>query len=472
MDMLSTGHRQSSADRAEVVSPYTGEVVGEVPVASAEHVERALSAAVEGAKLMRATPAYRRAQYLEDFADVVASHVDELAKTITLEEGKPLRESRGEASRVATILRLSAHEALRLTGEVLPMDSSVNGEGRLGLTLREPCGVVAAITPFNYPASLVALKLGPALAAGNSMIVKPPTDTPLAALLLAQYALEAGLPELAVQVICGPGGQLGPMLCSDARVRLIAFTGSNEVAAQITRVAGPKRMLMELGSNSAVVVLHDADVAVAAQGCVQDGFVNAGQVCIAAQRLIVDRRVRDEFVTALLREVDSLKPGDPESSETTLGPVISTKAAQRIVEWVRDAASGGAQLLRGGEALGAMVAPTVVLEPDPQSQVWRDEVFGPVVAVRFVDRIEEALAVANDTRYGLASGVFTRDIDNALHFARGLKTGVVHINHGPNWKSDFMPYGGVADSGFGKEGIRYATEEMTEIKTVIVHPSR
>ena len=469
--MLIAGRWQTSTEQQEVLSPFSADVVDLMPVASPEQVTAAVGAAVEGAGQMRATPAYQRAEHLERLAAVVAGHTDELALTITREEGKPLRESRLEASRVATVFRLSAQEALRLTGEVLPLDAAANGVDRLGFTLREPCGVVAAITPFNYPASLVALKLGPALAAGNAVIVKPPADTPLAALLLARYAQEAGLPPLAFQVVCGPGRRVGSALCGDPRVRMISFTGSNEVAEQITRVAGPKRMSLELGSNAALVVLADADIPAAARGSVQDGFVNAGQVCISAQRLIVDRAVREEFLDALVSEVDNLRPGDPTLEGTTLGPVISPKEAERIVGWVRDARDSGASVVRGGDTDRALVAPTVVVDPPADGRLWRDEVFGPVVAVRFVDGADEALAVANDTRYGLASGVFTSDLGNALRFTRGLRTGVVHVNHGPNWKSDFMPYGGIGASGFGKEGIRYATEEMTEVKTVIVHPT-
>ena len=471
MHMLIAGEWQTAPESIDIRSPFEGDVIDTMPVATQEQVEAALSAGVVGAKVMSAMPAHERAAVLERFAETVSANADELARTITSEQGKPLREARTEATRVATVLRLSAHEALRLCGEVLPLDSGANGVGKLGLTLREPCGVVLAVTPFNYPASLVALKLGPALAAGNSVIVKPPTETPMAAGLLAKYALDAGLPSSAVQVVCGPGRRTGMALCADDRVRVISFTGSNAVARQITSVAGPKRMLMELGSNAAVVVLDDADIDAAARGCVQDGFVNAGQVCIAAQRLIVDRQVREEFMTALLEQIDLIAVGDPTDEQTGLGPVITAHEAQRIVDWVAEAQRAGAEVVRGGGAKGALVEPTVVIDPPSDGRLWSDEVFGPAVAVRFVDGVDQALDVANDTRYGLAAGVFTRDIQTALVFARGLHTGVVHINHGPNWKSDFMPYGGVADSGFGKEGIRYATEEMTEIKTVIVHPS-
>jgi acyl-CoA reductase-like NAD-dependent aldehyde dehydrogenase len=283
--------------------------------------------------------------------------------------------------------------------------------------------------------------------------------------------VDAGLPPRALQVLCGPGPAVGAALCADPRVRKISFTGSRDVGAAIARAAGPKRLTCELGANCALLVFGDADAADASAAVVRSGFANAGQVCISTQRVLVHRDLRDEVVERVAAGVDSLAPGDPTAEATTLGPVISTREAERVVDWIDDARRDGATLVRGGGRDGARVEPAVVADPAPGSRVWREELFGPGVAVRSFASDDDALALANDTRYGLAVGVYTTDIDRALRFARELRSGVVHINSSPLWRTDFMPYGGVGDSGFGKEGARYAMEEMTERKLVVVHPA-
>lgn len=470
MEMFIGGAWVSGDTRTEVRSPYSGEVIETVPTATTADIELALATAVEGARAMAALPAHRRASILEDAADLVEADLDELATTITAEEGKPGAEARAEAGRIPGLLRLCAGEALRQYGEVVPMDASAIGEGRLGFTLPEPCGVVVAITPFNYPALLVMHKVGPALAAGNAVILKPATATPLSALVLVRCLLEAGVPSSALQCICGPGSTIGEALCLDGRVRKISFTGSREVGARIAQVAGLKRLTCELGSNAALVVLDDADLEATVAATVRSGYANAGQVCISAQRVLVPRPARDEFVAQLSERVDALRLGDPNDPDTTLGPMISISEAGRVVDWIGEARSSGATIVRGGGRAGTLVEPTVILEPPTETRVWGDELFGPAVAVRTFEDDAEALAAANDTRYGLAVGVFTADIDRALRFARSAKSGVVHINSGPLWRTDVMPYGGVADSGFGKEGVKYAMQEMTEQKLVVVHP--
>jgi len=345
----------------------------------------------------------------------------------------------------------------------------VGTSGKLGFTLREPCGVVVAITPFNYPLLLVMHKVGPALAAGNAVILKPATTTPLTALKMTRVFLEAGLPPDALQCITGSGPLLGPLLCADPRVRKISFTGSTAVGEQITRVAGVKRLSLELGSNAPLIVLPDADLDAVAAATAVGGFVNAGQVCISTQRVLVHQHIYADYLDALQPRVESLRVGDPLAAQTQLSAMISVAEAQRVVDWVGEAVAGGARVVTGGQRDGAVLAPTIIADVTPNMRVSRDELFGPAVAVSPVSGLEEALALANDTRYGLSAGIFTRDITAAMRFARAAQSGNVHINWTPLWRADFMPYGGYKGSGLGKEGPRYAIEEMTELKTVVVH---
>lgn len=473
MDMFVGGEWTAGTATAEVRSPFSGDAVDTVPVAGPEDVERALATAVDGARRMAALPAHRRAELLEAAASSVEQGTDALAETITLEQGKTRAEAAAEASRIPGLLRLCAAEALRIGGELLPLDASPLGDGRLGFTLPEPCGVVVAISPFNYPAVLVVHKVGPALAAGNAVILKPATATPLTALSLIRHLVEAGLPPEAVQCITGPGADLGPLLVADRRVRKITFTGSRDVGARIAHAAGPKRLTCELGSNSALVVLDDADPELAATAAVKSGYINSGQNCISTQRVMVPPTLRDPFVERLVAEVDRLRLGDPADPDTTLGPVISDSEAERITEWIQEAGGDGGRLARGGERDGALVSPSVVVDPSRNSRLWRHELFGPAIAVTSFDGDDEALALANDTSYGLSMGVLTTDINRAMRFIRGLRSGMVHVNcpTGTTWRTDFVPYGGFGDSGYGKEGVKYAVREMTEEKLVVIHPS-
>ncbi len=452
-----------------VHSPYSGEVVGEVPAATPQHIESALAAAVHGATAMAKLTAYERGQILNRAADLVAANVEDLARTISLEEGKPITESRGEASRTPDILRLSAFEGTQLRGETLPIDAQVGAKGKMGMTLRVPCGVVVAITPFNYPLLLVAHKLGPALAAGNAVILKPAEQTPLTALKFVKLLIEAGLPENALQCITGEGPIVGPPLCSDRRVRKISFTGSTEVGEKISRVAGVKRLSLELGSNSPLIVLPDADLETVAKATAIGGYVNAGQVCISTQRVLVHRRVYSDFLDALKGPVEAIRVGDPLSEETRLSALITPADAERVGSWIQEAVDGGARIVTGGQRGGGVLAPTVVADVKPQDRISCDELFGPAVAVTPVENLDQAIALANDTRYGLGAGIFTRDIGSALRFAREVQSGNIMINWTPLWRADFMPYGGLKGSGIGKEGPRYAVEEMTETKTVVFH---
>jgi acyl-CoA reductase-like NAD-dependent aldehyde dehydrogenase len=470
MEMYVAGEWRSAARVEAVRNPYDGEEVDSVPVAGVDDARAAVTAAVDGAAAMRRLSAWERNEALRRAADLLDARLDDLARTIAVEVGKPLAEARAEAARVPELLRLSGAEGARMHGETVPVDAAPNGAGRLAFTLRQPCGVVVAIAPFNYPALLVAHKLGPALAAGNAVVVKPARQTPLSALFLTRVLLEAGLPENAIQCVTGPGAELGQALCSDPRVRKISFTGSTAVGEQITRVAGVKRLSLELGSNCPLIVMPDADLDAVAAATTIGGYVNAGQVCISVQRVLVADEVYGDFVERLTPAVESLRTGHPLDDGTSLGPVISTTEAERVERTIREAIDGGATLITGGERDGAIVAPTVVGDVDPAMAISRQELFGPAVALTRVDGIDEAIALANDSDYGLGAGLFTQNVDHALRFAREVDAGSIQINASPLWRADLMPYGGLKGSGIGKEGPRSAIEEMTELKTIVFHP--
>jgi glyceraldehyde-3-phosphate dehydrogenase (NADP+) len=471
MEMYVAGEWCRAAREEEVANPYDGSVIDTVPVAGPAEAERALAAATDGARVMRGLSAYERTEIVRQAAEFVAASVEELAHTIALEVGKPLAEARGEAARIPDLFRLSAAEGARLHGETVPIDASANGTGRLGLTIRQPCGIVVAITPFNYPALLTAHKIGPALAAGNAVILKPARNTPLTGLWLTRKLVEAGLPENALQCLTGPGSQLGRILCSDPRVRKISFTGSTAVGEDISRVAGVKRLSLELGANCPLIVLPDADLDTVAAATATGGYVNAGQVCISVQRVLVADEVYDPFVERLTPLVEEIRTGHPLAEGTTMGPVISEGEARRVENAIRDAVEGGAKLIAGGEREGAVVAPSVLGDVDPAMDISRVELFGPAVALTRVTGIDQAIALANDSDYGLGAGLFTSDLGSALQFAREVDCGSIQINSSPLWRADLMPYGGLKGSGIGKEGPRAAVEEMTELKTVVFHPS-
>ena len=469
MKMFINGEWTDSSLSMPIVSPYSREVVDTVPVASLEQIELALGAAVHGAAAMGKLTAAERFRILIRAADLVAQELEDLARTISLEEGKPITESRAEAGRMPDMIRLCAFEGSQLRGEVLPIDAQAGVTGKLAFTLREPCGIVVAITPFNYPLLLVLHKVGPALAAGNAVILKPAGQTPLVALKLTRILIEAGIPENGIQCITGKGSTMGDALCSDPRVRKISFTGSSEVGEKITQVAGIKRLSLELGSNSPLVVLSDADVDEASAATAVGGYVNAGQVCISTQRVLVARSIYADYLDALKPRVESLTVGDPLNETTKVSAMISEREAQRVELWVGEALADGARVLTGGQRSGAVFQPTVVADVRPAMRISCQELFGPAVAVTPVEGIDEAIAMANDSEFGLGAGVFTRDVSKALRFVRQVHSGTVQINSSSLWRADLMPYGGYKQSGIGKEGPRYAIEEMTELKTVVIH---
>ena len=469
MKMYVAGQWVDSPKMLEVKAPYSGEVVDCVPDATSQQLEQALAAAEKGAVAMAQLTGYERSQIMLRAADLVQASVEDFARTITLEEGKPLGESRVEAGRMPDLMRLSAYEGAQIRGETLPLDSQAGVRGKFGFTVRVPCGVIVAISPFNYPLLLVLHKVAPALAAGNAVILKPASYTPLIALKLTEVFLKAGLPENGLQCITGSGSRIGPALCGDPRVRKITFTGSAEVGEQLAKAAGAKKLSLELGSNCPVVVLKDADMDAVAAATVVGGYVNAGQVCLSVQRVLVQRSSYGDFLDALKPKVEAIKMGDPLDEETKLSALISEGDAERVGAWVDQAVKEGARLVTGGQRDGAKFAPTIVADVAPKMRVSCDELFGPAVAVTPVESIDEAIRVANDSSFGLGAGVFTRDINNAMRFAREVHTGTVQVNWTSLWRADLIPYGGFGQSGFGREGPRYAIEEMTEIKTVVLH---
>jgi glyceraldehyde-3-phosphate dehydrogenase (NADP+) len=468
--MFVAGEWIDGAQQEELRSPYSGEVIDAVPVADVQDVDSALAAAVRGAERQRQLTAYEREGILRRAGDIADSRVDDLAATISRESGKPITEARAEASRAGHILRLSGFEGSQLYGDSLPLDAAPNGgRDRIGFTLRQPCGVVVAITPFNFPLLLVLHKIAPALAAGNAVVLKPARQTPLTALKLTVILLEAGLHPEAISCVTGPGGVLGDALCGDSRVRKISFTGSTQTGERITRIAGVKKLSLELGASCPVVVLPDADIELAASAIAVGGYANAGQVCISVQRVVADRAVVGDLLDALVPKVEAIKLGDPSQPDTALGSLISEREAIRVEAALREGSRNGAQLLTGGERSGSVVTPAIVAGVDPGSALSQDELFGPAVAVSTVSDIDAAIEVANSTQFGLGAGVFTRDVSNAVRFAQEVDAGNVHVNWTPLWRADLMPYGGLKGSGIGKEGPRYAVEEMTELKTVVLH---
>ena len=469
MKMCVGGKWVETDKKIEVLNPYDNSVVDTVPHARAGDVEAALAAAVRGAKIMAKLTGWERYQILKKTAEKLEARAEEFARTITREEGKAISEGRFEVGRAVETLTLSAEEARRIHGETVPLDASPGGAGKMGFTLRVPCGVVVAISPFNFPLNLVVHKVGPAIAAGNAVIIKPPSNTPLSALKLTELLLECGLPPEAISCLTGPGGELGDALCRDQRVRKITFTGSVPVGERICRTAGIKKVTMELGSNSPIIVMPDADLEKVAEAVAATGYSNAGQVCISTQRVIAQQAVYENLLAAAKLKVEALTMGDPLDEKTKVGPMIREQEALRVEQWVQEAVKGGGRVVTGGVRHGAIYEPTIIADVKPEMRISCEELFGPAVAFTPFRDVEEALALANDSHLGLAAGVFTESLDTAMKFARELETGNIHINWGPQWRADLMPYGGLKNSGFGKEGPRYAVEEMTELKMVVFH---
>jgi acyl-CoA reductase-like NAD-dependent aldehyde dehydrogenase len=422
-------------------------------------------AAAESA-LAEPLPAHRRAEILESIARALEERREEAAALISAEAAKPLKAARVEAARAVSTYTFAALEARRLVGETVPMDASPAGEGKLAFTLRVPVGIVAAISPFNFPLNLVAHKIAPALAAGCPVVLKPASVTPLSAALLVELAQDAGLPAGWLNLVVGPSGEIGDVLVEDPRVALITFTGSGEVGWQLATRAARKRVKLELGNATPVIVDDGADVEAAAATLAANAFSFAGQSCISVQRVYAHRRVHDDLLAAFLPRVESLVVGDPADPETDVGPVIDADARERILAWV---AESGGEVLTGGETTpDGLIRPTVVAAPSPDSKVECEEVFGPVCSVSPVDSLGEAIERANATRYGLQAGIFTGSLATALEAARRLEFGGVTVNEAPTFRADQMPYGGVKDSGNTREGPAWTVRELTEERLVVL----
>ncbi len=470
MKMYIAGEWIDKAETIPVMNPYDNSVVDTVPRGDLKDVEAAVASAERGAKEMAKLSGYQRFEILRKAARLMEERLEDLGRTITLEEGKIISEGRTEAARAVQTIELSGEEAKRLYGETVPLDGAANWTGQLGFTLRVPCGVIAAISPFNFPLNLVCHKVGPALAAGNSVVIKPATDTPLVALKMTEILLDAGVPAEAVQCITGSGGQIGDALVGDPRVRKVTFTGSRDVGEHICKTAGLKKVTMELGSNAPLIVMPDADMEKVVSATISSGYANAGQVCISAQRIIANREIYADYLDALTEGVKGLSTGDPLDDTVKMGPMVRPQDAVRVNKWITEAVGSGARTLTGGDYSGTLHAPTVVADVTPEMRISCDELFGPAVAVTPFSDIDEAISMANDSNYGLSAGIFTQNIDWAIRFAREVDSGNLMINSGPQWRADLMPYGGLKESGMGKEGPKYAVEEMTELKLVIYHP--
>ncbi|MEZ5180552.1 MAG: aldehyde dehydrogenase family protein [Acidimicrobiales bacterium] len=454
-------------DDLVVRSPFDGSEVGRVPRCDASHVERAVAAA--SAALAEPLAPWRRAEILDAAADAMVRHREELARTIAQEAAKPIRTARVEAERTVITFQSAAVEARTLVGEVVPIEGASPGEGKLAFTLRVPRGVVGAISPFNFPLNLVVHKVAPAITAGCPVVLKPASQTPLSAILLQEILMdECGLPPGWLNIVTGSGGTVGDPLVEHPDVAVITFTGSPDVGWAIAAKAADKHVGLELGNNAPVIIEPSGDWQAAAAKISVAGFSHAGQSCISTQRIYVHRSIADEFTAALVERVEGLVVGDPLDEATDVSSLISESETERVRGWIADALDAGAAVRCGGELVDGVLAPTVLVGVTPEMEVCRSEVFGPLVGIIAYDDLDDALAQANDTRYGLQAAVFTAELSTALRAARELDFGGVLVNEVPTFRTDQMPYGGVRDSGNTKEGPHYAVREMTRERLVII----
>ena len=466
--MMIANQRRTGSATASIRAPWDGAEVGTHPLASPADLDAALAANLAAAEACRKLPAYERAACLTRIADGLESKTDEFANLLAREAGKPISQARFEIERSIFVFRDGAEEATRIRGEVLPLDVLPAAKGRLGITRRWPLSPIAAITPFNFPVLLAAHKIAPAIACGAAVTLKPPPQDPLSTLLLADLIAACGYPAGGVNVVpCEL--EVARQLVRDPRVRMISFTGSARAGWQIRAEAGTKRVALELGGNAAVIVEPDADLALAIDRCTAGGYSYAGQSCISVQRILVQERVYADFLHGFAASVGKLKTGNPLDPSTYVGPMIDEAAAQRAESWIRDAVKGGAKVVVGGGRRGALLEPTILAGTRPDQQVNAEELFAPVTTVAVYRSFDDALEQVNATPYGLQAGVFTRDISRLMRAWDRLEVGGVMGNEVPTWRVDRMPYGGAKASGQGREGVRYAIEEMTELRLLTLH---
>ncbi len=464
--MLIGGEQVRTPQVRTIDFPYDGTPVAKVYDADTAVLERAIKVAQAGAEAMAGLTQYERAELLQRMRSLLERDAEEFARLVTLETGKTIREARSEVARAQQTLAASADEARSLRGEVVPMEGAPTGKGRWAMTVREPLGVIAAITPFNFPLNLGLHKIGPALAAGNSVVHKPSENTPLSALRLARLATEAGAPTGAYNVVTGSGEETGRQIVNDPRIAMITFTGSVEVGRQIRAAAGLRRVTLEMGSNSSVILEPDCDLDLLLPRCVAGGYAQAGQVCISVQNIYVQESIAEDFMQRFVAAARALKVGHPLEESTDIASLISIEAAERVEKWIERAVARGGKLLAGGRRHGAIVEPTVLTNVPADDDVCRKEAFGPLVVIHRYSRIEEAIDDINAGEYGLQAGVCTRDIGKAFQAARKLRVGGVIVNDVPAFRVDLMPYGGTKISGVGREGPHFAIEEMTELKLI------
>jgi acyl-CoA reductase-like NAD-dependent aldehyde dehydrogenase len=464
------GREVTTDEGMTILAPYDGRELAEVPRCTAEHVRQAVAAAVRSRR-EEPLPAWRRAEILDRAAELLATDEvgEDLAQTIALEAAKPITTARTEVTRCISTFRFAAATCRTLNGEVLPLDASQAGEGRLGLTVRVPVGVIGAITPFNFPLNLVAHKLAPAIAAGCPVVLKPAHQTPLSGMKLAQLLLDdCGLPASWLHVVTGAGSEVGAALVEHEDVAMITFTGSPEVGWGIRSAAPRKKVSLELGNNSPIIVQSDGDWETAATKVAAAGNSHAGQSCISVQRVLVHRDIADDFIDELVEAVEGLRVGDPLEDDTQVSALIDEDARKRVVDWITEATGAGAVCRTGGDVDDrGVLRPTVLTDVTGDMKVCREEVFGPVLAVQVYDDVDEALEIANDTKYGLHAGIFTSELAVARKAIAVLDFGGVIVNDVPTWRADQMPYGGMRDSGNTREGPPFAIEEMTELRTAV-----
>lgn len=466
--LLINGERRKSSTKEDIKNPYNSETIAHVYFAEERDLEDAVISSQKAFDITRKLPAYKRAEILQNIVKGLEQRKEELAKTITLEAGKPIADSRVEVNRAINTFQIASEEAKRIEGEVIPLDLLPGSENRFGIAKRFPIGPILGITPFNFPLNLVAHKVAPAIASGNTIILKPAPKTPVTALLLGEIINEAGLPAGGLNIVpCF--NIMAEKLVADERIKKLSFTGSAAVGFKLKAMAGMKKITLELGGNAGVIIHPDADIDFAAKRCAVGAFSFAGQICISVQRIYAQKNIYDGFLEKFLAHVKNLKMGDPMDESTNIGPMIDEKASGRTEVWIKEAVQDGAKILAGGKRNGNFFEPTVLTNTKPSMKVRGEEVFAPLVAVEKYERFEDAVSMVNNSLYGLQAGIFTRDIKNILFAYNELEVGGVIVNDIPTYRIDHMPYGGVKMSGFGREGVRYAMEEMTELKLLVIN---